>query len=61
MYSLNTHAAGNIYLCAVNEPSVSMYTTLESIPPYFIGKQPITVNIIQNCVLPHPDGPVIFR
>lgn len=49
------------HLRGAKEPSVSIYATFVLRPPCSKGKQPLTVNIIQNCVLPHPDGPIILR
>ena len=49
-----------IYLSALKADSVSIYNTAPSSPPFNFGNVHITLSIILNWVLPHPDGPAIY-
>lgn len=48
------------YLSALNADSVSMYRTFPSRPPLFPGRVASTLSMVQNWVLPHPEGPAIY-
>lgn len=53
-------AVSVFYLSALNADSVSMNKTFPSKPPLCLGRVACTLNMIQNWVLPHPEGPAIY-